>query len=328
MSSQSNTNTRFPDYFGMVFSIFMLGGSAACAHAETSYPERPISLVIPFDAGSQPDVLGRALAEGLHATLGQSIVVVNRPGASGVIAVSSVARANPDGYTLGFGPPGQFTVMPKIQKSASYSLNDFDFICQTNAAAFMIAAGENSQIKTLQDFIEAARRKPGEISVATAGTATSPHLAIEWIAKEAKIDINHIPFKSFADMVVQTRNGNVDVIATTAAILRSQPSLVPLAAVAETRVPDFPHVATAKELGFAMEPFGSMMGMYAPKGLPRDVAQRLENACPRALEEPSVINAARITSTPVEYQNSSTYFSRLSKESEELAMLIEALNLE
>jgi tripartite-type tricarboxylate transporter receptor subunit TctC len=297
------------------------------AGAQDAYPSRPITMVVPFDPGSQPDLLGRAVAESLRETLGRPVLVLNRVGAAGTIAVESVARATPDGYTLGFGPPGQFTVLPKLRRNFPYAIQDFEFICQTNAAVFLLAAGPKSPYNSLVDLIEAARRAPGRINMGTAGHATSPHLAAEWIARRAGVTFNHVPFKNASDMLIQLANGSIDFMASTATALATRPDFKPLALIADQRLPRHPTVPTARELGYPLASFGAMMGIYAPKGLPADALRALRAACPKTGESAALKAAAEITSSTIEYLDSAAYAARIVAESTELDGLIRELGL-
>lgn len=297
------------------------------AAAQDSYPLRAINLVIPFDPGSQPDLLGRAVAESLRQSLGRPVVVQNRVGAAGTIAVESVARAAPDGYTIGFGPPGQFTVLPRLRKNFPYAIDDFEFLCQTNVAVFLIAAGPNSPYSTLKDLIEAARQAPGRINLGTAGHATSPHLAAEWIAQHAGITFNTVQFKGVSDMMIQLANGSIDIMASTATALATRPDFKPLALIADERLAKYPSVPTAREQGFPLESFGAMMGLYAPRGLPAEASRTLRAACAKVVDSPALRQASDITSSPIRHLDAEAYAARIRGESRELEPLIRKLGL-
>ena len=162
------------------------------ANAQDVYPSRPVTIIIPFTAGSQPDILARALAEHFTKVLGQSFVILNRDGAAGVIGVEALSQSKPDGYTLGYGPQGQFTIQPNLRKNMRYKVEDFEFICQSNTGAFAVVAGPTSPYNSLAELIEAARKSPGKISFASAGHATGPHLIGESLALEAGVKFNTV----------------------------------------------------------------------------------------------------------------------------------------
>lgn len=228
---------------------------------------------------------------------------------------------------MGFGPPGQFTVLPKLRKNFPYAIEDFEFICQTNTATFLLAAGPNSRHASLDDLIEAARRSPGTINLGTAGHATSPHLAAEWIAQHAGVRFNHVPFKNASDMLIQLANGSIDVMASTATALTTRPDFKPLALIADERLARHPSVPTAREQGYPLASFGAMMGLYAPRGLPQDATRALRDACAKVVSSPGLKQAAEVTSSPIRHLDSKDYADRIHAESRELEGLIRKLGL-
>lgn len=293
------------------------------ATAQESWPSRPINLLSPFDAGSQPDMLARAFAEGLREVLGKPVVVQNRVGASGTLAVEAVARAQADGHTLGFGPPGQFTVQPKMRANFPYAMQDFEFLCQTNSTVFVIAAGPKTPYASLGDVIEAARRSPGTINVGSAGHATFPHLVIEWIASNLGVSFNTVQFKNVGDMVIQLANGSIDVMASTAQSAVARPDFKPLLAVGEQRPPRLPSVPLAREAGFEVPPLGAAVGLYAPRGLPAAVSRALRDACARIVTLPGMKTVADSTGTPILHRDGPAYAKLLEDESRAVGGLIE-----
>jgi len=220
-----------------------------------------VTVVVPFTAGSQPDVLARALAEHMGKALGQSFGVMNREGAAGMIGVESVAQSKPDGYTLGYGPQGQFTIQPNLRKNMRYKVEDFDFLCQSNTGIFVVAAGPNSRFNTLAELIEAARKEPGKISFASAGHATGPHLIAESIGLEAGAKFNHIPFHNVADMYTQVIAGTVDVALTTPVFLTTRKDIKGLAVVGERRLAANPGIPLLKELGYKRSTLPGYLGL-------------------------------------------------------------------
>lgn len=312
------------------FATLLLGallGAGAHALAQDAYPNRPLSLVVPFDAGSQPDVIARAVAEGLREALGKAVVVQNKSGAAGTIGVEFVARAVADGYTLGFGPPGQFTVQPKLRKNFPYAIRDFDFICQTNAAVFLLVTSAKSPYSTMAEVIDAARRVPGKLNLGTGGQGTSPHLAAEWIARHAGVSFNHVPFRNTSDMYVQLINGSLDLVATTPNAVATRADFKPLVLIADERLSRHPSIPLAREIGFPLASFGSMMGLYAPKGMPAHARLALREACPKVVESALLKSVANTTSTPIAYLDSEHYTARIVEESRELGGLIDQLGM-
>ncbi|MBL8381741.1 MAG: tripartite tricarboxylate transporter substrate binding protein [Burkholderiales bacterium] len=297
--------------------------------AQDSYPARPINIVVPFTAGAQPDILARAFADGLARLAGQATVVINRDGASGTIAVESVARAAADGYTLGFGPAGQFTLQPHIRRDLGYRFDSFEFLCQTNASGMVIAVGPNSPHTTLAQLIEAARKAPGRLNFGSAGHATVPHLIAESIAVAAGVQFTHVPFKNIGDMYVQAVNGTLDFISSTPTALGSARGMRGLAVTHESRLAGHPDVPTLRELGFAQvsSPGLSALGVYAPRGIPAAAVAFLRGACPKALDTPAARAAAEKTQTPITYQDGPAYAASLARDVGRLGELLATVGL-
>ncbi len=306
-----------------------LGGSATTALAEGTYPSQPLNLIVPFSAGSQPDILARAMADGLSTTLGRPVLVLNKEGASGVIAVAAVAAAAPTGYTLGFGPPGQFSTQPHLRKNLGYTLGSFEFICQTNSAAFVIAVGPGSAYQSLGQWLDAARAAPGKLTFATLGFAVSPHLIVESIAQEADVKLTNVPFKNSGDMVVQTINGSVAAVSSTPVVLVPGSGVRPLVVISQDRLAAFPETPTLRELGFKRYDFPGLvaLGVYAPRGIPAEVSRTLRAACAKAVELPVARAAATKTSSPVAYADGPVYGERLEQGYRDVGALLDSLGI-
>lgn len=284
------------------------------AVAQEAYPARAITLSIPFSAGSQPDILGRGIAEGIGKLLGQPIVVLNKEGAAGTISVEFVANARPDGYTLGYGPQGQFSIQPHLRKDLNYKPDGFDFLCQTNSGVFAIVSGPNSPYKNFAELIEAARKAPGKLNFASAGHATAPHLIGESIALEAGVKLTHVPFRSVGDMYAQTINGTVDFVATTPVALAGGRGMKPLAVVGSARLTQYPDVPLLTELGYKRSTLAGQLGLYAPKGIPSQAAAALRKACAQAHDTPAFRAASDKTATPMHYADAPAYAAAIAED--------------
>lgn len=306
-------------------TLFILGTLATPVSAQSAWPNRNLTLVSPFDAGSQPDQLARAFAEGLRETLGKPVVVQNRLGAAGTLAVDSVAKAAADGYTLGFGPPGQFTVQPKLRKNFPYSMADFEFLCQSNATVFVIIAGPKTPFNQFSDLIEAAKRAPGSLNYGSIGHASFPHLIAEWLGSQTGAQFHHVPFKAAGDMVIQLANGTLQFISSTPASATARPDFKPLLQTGEQRLARLPNVPLAREVGLPVPLMGSAVGLYGPKGMPAEVSSALKAACKKVVQHPAVKQASEITGTPIHYRDSAAYTELLLTESREVGVLLEKL---
>src|SRR5580658_6646668 len=171
----------------------VLGLASATGAAAQNYPERVVQIIVPATPGSSADILGRVLADGLSSQFGKPVIVVNKPGANGVLGTAAVARANPDGYMLMHGATYSVTVQPLTDKDAGYTLKSFTPICQTFKNDQVVVVPPNSPLKTAKDLIEAAKQKPGALNVGIPGIATIPHLAMIQLAQQAKVEFNVAP---------------------------------------------------------------------------------------------------------------------------------------
>ncbi len=297
------------------------------ASAQEAYPSRPVTIIIPFTAGSQPDILARAMAEHFTKALGQSFVILNRDGAAGVIGVEALSQSKPDGYTLGYGPQGQFTIQPNLRKGLKYKLDDFEFICQSNTGAFVVAAGPSSPYNSLAELIEAAKKSPGKISFASAGHATGPHLIGESIGLEAGVKFNHIPFRNIGDMYTQVLGGQIDFAVTTPIFLTSRKDARGFAVVADRRLPSNPNVPLLKELGFKRSTLPGYLGLYAPKGLPPAASAALRKACPAAVDSEVFKQASEKAATPLLYADAPEYTANIVADARYMTELLNTLGI-
>jgi tripartite-type tricarboxylate transporter receptor subunit TctC len=299
------------------------------AAAQGAWPQRQLSLIVPFTAGSQPDILARAFADGLGRLTGQPVVVLNREGASGTIAVEAVANARPDGYTLGFGPSGQFTIQPHLRRDLGYKVEGFEFLCQTNSTSFVIATGPGTPYRSLAQLLDAARAAPGKLNFGSAGHTTAPHLVMESIAAEAGVKVTHVPFKNIGDMYVQVVNGTVDFISSTPVALTTGRGIRGLAVVGDARLADHPDIPTVRELGFKRSTFPGLrvLGLYAPRGIPPQAIETLRATCPKVLEQPASKSAGEKTGTPVTYLDGPAYGAGLREDSGAVGELLGTLGI-
>lgn len=273
-----------------------------------NYPERVVQIIVPATPGSSADILGRVLAEGMSADFGKPVIVVNRPGANGVLGTADVARANPDGYTLFHGAGYSITVQPLTDKDIGYNVKSFTPICQTFKNDQVIVVPPNSALKTAQDLVEAAKKKPGALNVGIPGIATVPHLAMVQLADLAHVEFNNVPFKGPAEEIQNTRNGQLDFSAVPLTAAAASGLLMP-GIFAPSRNPSLPNVPTFKEQGFDVAPL-SFGGLLGPAGMPAAVTKKLENACIAIMKGETAQRVVKNTFQPADYFADATGFAR------------------
>jgi tripartite-type tricarboxylate transporter receptor subunit TctC len=252
-----------------------------------AYPSRPITLICPWPASGGTDRHLRVLAELAGKHLGQNVVVVNQPGAGGTNGPGSMAlNAKPDGYTLSQYPISIIRVS-HMQKTQWHPINDFSFILGVTGYTFGFVVRSDSPHKTFNEYIEAARKTPGQVSFGSTGVGTSPHLLLELVSTAAKIQLNHIPFKGNADLMQALLGGHVMAASDSTGWDRFVDSgqMRLLVTFGERRTKRWPQVPTAKELGFDIVG-NSPYGIVGPKGMDPAVMKTLHDAFRKAMDDP------------------------------------------
>jgi tripartite-type tricarboxylate transporter receptor subunit TctC len=260
---------------------FGAGLLAFAGSATAQYPDRPITLLVPFGAGGTTDVIARSLGAALEPALGQKVVVINKDGAAGVIGTTELARSKADGYTIGMIPVGPLTTQPHLRE-LSYGVDSFDYICQAYSNPQVLIVPTDSPYKSLKDLVADAKAKPGQIRYGSSGPGSIPHLAMLDFARKAKIDLTHVPGKGEADAFRSMLGGTVIGFPVHTGFISANADRVrPLALMASQRRSEFADLPTFKEAGFDVS-FDVWGGLVAPKGLPADARSKLEKACTAA----------------------------------------------
>ena len=257
------------------------------ARAQSAWPGKPVNMIVPFPAGGPTDRHMRILADIASKHLGQPIIVDNRPGAGGTLGPATVARtAKPDGYTVVQFPMSMLR-MAHMQKTAWNPLTDFTYIIGVSGYTFGVAVRTDSPYRNFNDYIAAARKRPGKIDYGSTGIGSSPHLLMEELAEKAKVSLNHVPFKGNADLQQALLGGHVsaqsDATGWDKYVDGGQMRL--LLTFGEKRTQRWPEVPTAKELGYGVVST-SPYGLAGPKGMDPAVVQKLHDAFKKAMDDP------------------------------------------
>jgi len=266
--------------------------SMPIAHAQSNYPQKPIHMIIPLAAGSAVDKAIRIVSQKMAESLGQPIVIENLPGSSGMIGADRVAKAQPDGYTLGGFNDSILTMIPHIYPKMPWSaLDDFAPVSLVTTVEWGLVVPANSPYKTVKDFIDAVRAAPGKINYSSGGNGSPQHVAMALFASRAGLDLTHVPYKGATPAAVAVAANEVDAafqgLGTVAGLIQS--GKVRLLAVS-TREPmkQFPGIPTVHESGLADFYFDSWSVIVAPAGTPADIISRLNQAVVKALASPDV----------------------------------------
>lgn len=259
--------------------------------AAQDYPNKPITLIVPWPAGGSSDLTLRAIAEAVGKRLGQPMVVDNKPGASGTLGPATMAAsAKPDGYTLAQMPISVVRI-PIIQKTTFDTLRDFTYISQLTGYTFGVTTKADSQFKTWADVIKFAKENPGKVTYATPGTGTSLHIAMEMIAAKEGVKFTQVPFKGAAETNAAVLGGHTMLQADSTGwkplVDGGQLRLLNIWTAERSKV--WPAVPTLKELGYPFV-FDSPFGVAGPKGMDPAIVKKLDAAFKAALEDPAVID--------------------------------------
>lgn len=270
----------------------MLGLTLSVQALAAGYPEKPVTAVVPFPAGGSTDSIARALAPAFQATLGQPLIVDNRPGATGAIGAAMVKRAPADGYTFMVASIGVYAVNPFLQKRLQYDpTKDFDLLTVAVRAPNVLVASSSIKVNTLQDLIAHLKKNPDTVSFASSGAGSSDHLTAALFWQQTGTSGLHVPYKGGAPAINDLLGGHADVSFQNLNVVVQHIKAGKLKALAITgnkRSPLLPDVPTLEESGVKNVDVYSWQGIAAPKGLPADVKSKLHSTIVKALNEPGL----------------------------------------
>jgi tripartite-type tricarboxylate transporter receptor subunit TctC len=279
----------------LAIAALALAALAGAAQAQ-QWPVKPVRVIVNVAPGGVADITARVLGARLGETLGHPFVVENRPGGDGYIGFESVARAEPDGYTFVYSPGSSMMIAPHIVKRA-----DFDPIkvltpaAATGSVSLYVIVKLDLPVNNYQEFVAYARANPGKLNYGTPGNGTSPHIATEVYNREAKVQLNHIPYKGAGPALKDLLGGVID-LAFDPGIGLAQAKAGKLRVVAiagPQRHPDFPDVPTLEENGIKGVDGGPYFGFYAPNGTPPEILDRLNREVQTLLKEPATAERFR-----------------------------------
>ncbi len=262
----------------------------ATAVSAVPYPTHPVEIVVPYGAGGSTDLTARMLAQRLQDRLGQTFVIINRPGASGTIGVTSVARAEPDGYTLLLSYATETVVVPQISRMVKYTIDDFEPIAVTGWLPLVLVTAKAVPAQTLGELIAEIRRSPGRYTYG--GSAGSPsQLAGMWFNRQQQLEVRHIPYKGGAQAMGDIIGGHLDMFYPGLAAAKAAYDAGTVKAMAQTgeaRSAAFPTVPTFAEAGVADFDLSSWTMLLAPRGTPVGIIGLLKREVARALDDPQL----------------------------------------
>lgn len=254
-----------------------------------AWPARPVRFIVAFAAGGTVDVVSRYLAERLTPMLGQPVIVENRPGAGGNLGTEMVLRMPPDGYALAVGGSPTHAVNPHLFRLSYDPIADMSAVALVGSAPNLLVVNPGLPVASVEDLVKLARSKPGQLSFSSAGSGTSGHLAGELFAKQAGINVQHVPYKGQADALTGVMRGDVAFAFVTVAGTLQQARAGRLKAIAITsraRSPLAPDIPTVTQSGYPDFEVLAWYSIAGPKGLPAEVVGRLTQAIERVMKDP------------------------------------------
>jgi len=295
------------------------------AYSQDSYPSRPVTVIVPFQAGHGVDLMARALASEFSRITGQAFPIVNREGAAATIGFAALAAAKPDGYTVAISPNTPLTIAPHIIKSVAYNYDSFVPVCQSFENVMALFVGSASPYKTYQELVAASKSQPGKFSWGTTGVGSVPHLsASAWLAT-AGLDAVHVPFRGEPQILPQLISNEITFSAASISGMAGK-GVRPLAVFAEQRHFAFPDVPTMAELGHSAGVPG-LNGMFAPRGTPESVLASLEKTCAEVTSSEGFRTSAARLNQRVSFLGRRDFDKRLRADFDEKAKLIKQLNI-
>ena len=282
-----------------VFALILVLSGAGVAHAESSaaanWPDHPLRFIVPLPAGSAADVMARLIGQRLSERLGQPVIAENRAGASGILGSEVVAKAPPDGYTLGIATSTTHVTAPIFNAKLPYdAVKDFTPVALVGVSPYVLVVNPKLPVKTVADLVALAKNKPRTLSYSSVGQASQAYLAMELFSTKTGTEFNHIPYKTSTHAVLDLIEGRIDmqfgILGTSLALIR-EGKLRALALATEQRSEDLPDVPTMAEAGVDGFEASLLFGVMMPPKTPREIVTRVNREIVSIMAEPEVKRA-------------------------------------
>ena len=308
----------------------VLLAAATLATAQNAWPTRAITMVVPFPPGGLADLVARPVAEAMSRDLGQPVVIENKAGAGGGIGMSQVAKARPDGYTILLAL-SSLTVIPEadavLARPAMFALNDLRPIARYTADPTVLAVRADAPWKTVQQFVDDARKRPGAINYGSSGNYGTMHVPMEILAQTAGIKMTHVPFTGAGPAVVALLGGQIDAVSTGPATVLQQVKAGKLRVLAHWgngQLGALPDVPSLKDAGFNAE-YAQWSGLFIPRDTPEPIAQRLRAAAKFAAQDAKVKEVILSAGSPVLYQDAPDFQNYVQADASRMSVIVKRM---
>lgn len=304
---------------------FMFAAIAPAMGAE-AWPSKPIKLIVPYPPGGSSDNVGRLAAGWLGSVLGQTVVVENKGGAGAIIGTEAAARSAADGHTLLLAPTAVMAITPQL-RSVPYSAGDFVPIAVIASSYNLVAARKDLRAGNIAQLAALGKSQPGKTTFGSAGIATATHIAGELVHQALGIQALHVPYKGSGEALTALVGGQIDLIYDPVALPQVKAGTIKaLAAGGKTRHPELPDVPTLKEQGVDVM-VGSWFGLFAPKGTPKDIIERVADAVGRGLQTPGVEKQLAAMSLYPDFRGPDAFARQIREDTASYKSLIERTGL-
>lgn len=300
------------------------------ALAQTQWPSRNVTMVVPFPPGGQADLAARPVAQALSTILGHPVIVENRAGVGGAIGAAAVAKADPDGHTV-LMTLNSLVISPEADKVSGrtplYELDQFVPVARVLSDPNLLVVQASSPWKTLKDLVDDAKKRPGEIAYSSSGNYGASHVSVEMFAHAAGIKLLHVPYRGVGPALMGLISNQVAMTSTAGGTVAPQVeagAVRVLACMGTERLKAFPDVPTLRELGYPVE-FYVWAGLFVPKGVPQPIVTRLREAMREAMRNPTVTSVFEKARTSAEYLDAQEFTKLVKSDSALLAPAVKAI---
>ena len=328
-NGQSLPGNRRRALIGAVAATVLFAGPFSPHAVAQTFPNKPITLIIPFPPGGATDAQFRALAAAASKELGQQVVVTNKAGVGGTLGPVSMARsAAPDGYTVAV-LPGTIYRLPHLLNSADWDpVKDFTYIIGLTSYSFAITVSADSHWKSLKELLAEAKDKPGQLSYGTVGTGSTGHIAMSRLLKAADVKMNFVPFKGAAEQQLALIGGHINALGDAGWGAQTKAGKMRVLAVMDAqRAKNWPDVPTLRELGYDIVAL-STLGIGGPKGMDPAVVKVLHDAFRKASKDPAFLNVLDLENQPELYFDSAAYARAAAEQFENDRKFVRELGLQ